>query len=229
MASPQSITGAFSTEIPAISVPGFLINIGLAALLSWIVATAYVRYGSSMSNRASLARQFATIGMTTMIIITIVKSSLALSLGLVGALSIVRFRTAIKEPEELAYLFLIIAIGLGLGADQRLITILGAGVVVLIIGVRSRTRERSEESNLYLVVRQKSSDRVDLQKITSALEEHCTTLNLMRFDETDDAMEASYRVRFTDYGQLEAANRALRGTGEAVTVSFIDNEGMASC
>ena len=43
--------------------------------------------------------------MTTMVVITIVKSSLALSLGLVGALSIVRFRAAIKEPEELAFYF----------------------------------------------------------------------------------------------------------------------------
>ena len=50
--------------------------------------------------------------MTTMLIISIVKSSLALSLGLVGALSIIRFRAAIKEPEELAYLFLAIGISI---------------------------------------------------------------------------------------------------------------------
>ena len=55
--------------------------------------------------------------MTTYIVIMVVKNSLALSLGLVGALSIVRFRAAIKEPEELVYLFLIIAAGLGCGAN----------------------------------------------------------------------------------------------------------------
>ena len=48
-----------------------------------------------------------------MLIITVVKTSLALSLGLVGALSIVRFRSAIKDPEELLYLFFSIAIGIG--------------------------------------------------------------------------------------------------------------------
>jgi hypothetical protein len=61
------------------------------------------------------------ITMTTMLIITIVKASLALSLGLVGALSILRFRAAIKEPKELAYWFLAIAIGLDFGARQRVI------------------------------------------------------------------------------------------------------------
>ena len=57
------------------------------------------------------------------LIISIVKSSLALSLGLVGALSIVRFRAAIKEPEELVYLFFVISIGLSNGANQFLLSI----------------------------------------------------------------------------------------------------------
>ena len=61
------------------------------------------------------------------------KSSLALSLGLVGALSIVRFRAAIKEPEELVYLFLVIATGLGCGADQIKITLIGVVVAILLI------------------------------------------------------------------------------------------------
>ena len=63
----------------------------------------------------------------------IVKNSLALSLGLVGALSIVRFRAAIKEPEELIYLFLIIATGLGCGAGQIKITIVGVLFSLFII------------------------------------------------------------------------------------------------
>ena len=62
-----------------------------------------------MSNREEFAQVFPFILLTTVLIISVVKSSLALSLGLVGALSIVRFRTPIKEPEELAYLFVAIA------------------------------------------------------------------------------------------------------------------------
>jgi hypothetical protein len=74
------------------------------------------------------------------LIITIVKSSLALSLGLVGALSIVRFRTPVKEPEELAYLFMAIAIGLGMGADYRLETSVGTILILaLVASPRSAT------------------------------------------------------------------------------------------
>ncbi|MCI0696355.1 DUF4956 domain-containing protein [candidate division KSB1 bacterium] len=89
-----------------------------SAVLAYLLSLVYAQYGHALSNRKMFARNFVMITMTTMLIITIVKASLALSLGLVGALSIVRFRAAIKEPEELAYLFLAIGIGLGFGADQ---------------------------------------------------------------------------------------------------------------
>ena len=81
---------------------------------------------------------FPFVLLTTVLVISIVKSSLALSLGLVGALSIVRFRTPIKEPEELAYLFLCIAAGLGLGANQTLPTIIA---IILILTVMFFVKE----------------------------------------------------------------------------------------
>ena len=56
-------------------------------------------------------------------------------MGLVGALSIVRFRTPIKEPEELAYIFLSIALGLALGADQREAAVIGVIIVLVVISV----------------------------------------------------------------------------------------------
>jgi len=73
-----------------------------------------------------------------------------LSLGLVGALSIVRFRTAIKDPEELLYLFLAIAIGLGLGADQRIPTLVAVGIIMLLLIATRLFAPRSQRRNLYL-------------------------------------------------------------------------------
>ena len=81
-------------------------------------------FGNSFSDRFVMAGSFVMLALVTMLVITVVKSSLALSLGLVGALSIVRFRTPIKEPEDLIYLFLAIAIGLGVGASSIYITTL---------------------------------------------------------------------------------------------------------
>ena len=93
----------------------------------------------------------------------IVKSSLALSLGLVGALSIVRFRAAIKEPEELVYLFLIIAIGLGSGANQLIITTVGIIFALFIIVIYSIYLKRSkknieEKINAGIIINENISD-----------------------------------------------------------------------
>tara|TARA_B100000470_G_C19572660_1_gene294192 strand:+ start:109 stop:600 length:492 start_codon:yes stop_codon:yes gene_type:complete len=93
----------------------------------------------------------------------IVKNSLALSLGLVGALSIVRFRAAIKEPEELVYLFLIIAAGLGCGAGQLQITIVGiifSLIIIYVYALISKKKEINyiETINLAIIINQDISD-----------------------------------------------------------------------
>ena len=105
-----------ATENINIRINSYIISIFLSIFLSFLVQQFYIKFSTTLSNKIEFSKNFLILGATTTIIITIVKSSLALSLGLVGALSIVRFRAAIKEPEELVYLFLIISIGLGCGA-----------------------------------------------------------------------------------------------------------------
>ena len=196
MNTTQSFEEFIRTASPTIGIWSFLINLGLAATFSFMLGLIYVRVGQSLSNRATLAQSFVLIGVTTMLIITIVKSSLALSLGLVGALSIVRFRTAIKEPEELSFLFLTIAIGLGFGAGQSLITVLGTTVIFGIMFLRNVTGPQDQRSNLYLTVEDKGTDRIGLSRITATLKECCSGLSLTRFDESEEAFEAAYLVTF---------------------------------
>ena len=148
---------------------------------------------------------------------------------MVGALSIVRFRTAIKEPEELGYLFLTIAIGLGFGADQWMVTIIAFVLIVGAIWLRGRPAEveaKEQHTNLFLTVSSEGPDRLSLDKISEALQGSCAGLSLKRFDESNDAVEASYFVRFKDYPQLEQARAALRALGESVRITFVDNEGV---
>ena len=107
------------TPAAPLSIPTLVVNLLLDAGLSLTLAWYFLHYGKTLSNRASLARILPFISLTTVLIISVVKSSLALSLGLVGALSIVRFRTPIKEPEELAYLFMAIGLGVIGRVDAR--------------------------------------------------------------------------------------------------------------
>ena len=117
-----------SNSLPALesvklSISSFIFSIVLSFVLSFLLSRVYKSQSHTLSNPETLARIFPLLSIATTIVIAVVKSSLALSLGLVGALSIVRFRTPIKEPEELTYIFLCIGIGLATGADQYLIAV----------------------------------------------------------------------------------------------------------
>ena len=226
MGQNQTFEQFLATQSAQISVWGFIINLLLAAILSFVLRTIYIKYGNALSSRSAFARNFIVITMTTMLIITVVKSSLALSLGLVGALSIVRFRAAIKEPEELAYLFLAIAVGLGLGADQRVITLVAFVIIIGIIWLVNFFNKAESNQNLYLTVSSHNPKKAELTEIVQVLKTHCTAVSLKRFDDTTKLLEAAFIVEFEGFPQLEATKSDLQKLGDAVTVTFLDNKGL---
>lgn len=204
----------------------FVINLAITGVLAWLLGRVYVRYGTSLSNRAAFASNFVLLAMTTMLIISVVKSSLALSLGLVGALSIVRFRAAIKEPEELAYLFLTIAIGLGLGANQRVITPIAFAVIVGALLLRGRWRRPQDDNDFCLTVTSQGERRARLEDVVAVLRDCTRALDLKRCDESADALEACFLAEFDDLAALERSKSELRKCDPAITVSFLDNRGI---
>ena len=153
----------FSNQAIQIDLTTFLISLLTVAFLCFLIQIFYIRFSSTLSNRFNFSKTFIILGVTTCIVIMIVKNSLALSLGLVGALSIVRFRAAIKEPEELVYLFLIIAAGLGCGAGQLQITIVGiifSLIIIYVYALISKKKEINyiETINLAIIINQDISD-----------------------------------------------------------------------
>lgn len=205
------------------ALPGFIFSFIVCATLAFMLGRLYVKYGNSLSNRKSFSRNFIVLAITTMFIISVVKSSLALSLGLVGALSIVRFRSAIKEPEELTYLFLTIAIGLGCGAGLTILTMVAFVGFVIVIWFNNRFQKDVETQNLYLTVTSDAPGTVDLTKIVEELKKYCSSIKLKRSDENAGLMEASFYVELDDLEHLEQAKTALKSIHPSVAVTFMDN------
>ena len=172
----------FANENIQIDLQNFIFSLICAVLLSLFVQLFYVRYSSTLSNRTQFSKNFVILGVATCIVIMIVKSSLALSLGLVGALSIVRFRAAIKEPEELVYLFLIIAAGLGCGAGQLKITSVGIFFALMVIFVHSKFLKKNKLKN------------VDLLNLAIIIEENVSESNISKI--IDDIKIASNELNF---------------------------------
>jgi len=214
---------------PAIEVPilTFLLNLILTGFLGLILNWIYRYYGTSLSNRKLLGQNLVIMAMTTMLIISIVKSSLALSLGLVGALSIVRFRTAIKEPEELTYLFLAIAIGLGLGANQRTIILIAFLIIITaIILIKKFSIKSDENDNLFLTINSFDSNAVGIDEIVSVLKKNCSQVKLRRLDENKEQFEASFLVVFDNFDQLNTTKSKLFELDKKLNITFLDNKGV---
>lgn len=205
-----------------------IVNLLLGVIMALVIRWHYIRFGSTLSNRSQFAQVFAFIILTTTLIITIVKSSLALSLGLVGALSIVRFRTPIKEPEELAYLFFCIAIGLGFGAEQTLPT-LSAAVIILVLMAALRWRHMQYANrNLYLSLDWQGGEKGNLDQITNIISKHTLTSDIRRYDSRSTGDEAIYYVELADSGKLTTLMTELKSTLPGIGVTFIDQNQIPS-
>jgi hypothetical protein len=215
----------YLTQVEAqVSVPAFIFGLILTAMTAYILKKVYVQFGQTLSNRSGLGNIFIPIAMTTMVIITIVKSSLALSLGLVGALSIVRFRAAIKEPEELVYLFICIAIGLGFGANQVVVTLIGFLMIVITIALLRRSRFKVDKANLlYLTIATRSETKLDISGILNVLKENSLEVDFKRLDEGSTSNEVSFIVLFENDDELLGLRNQLYKLDDKLELTFLDN------
>tara|TARA_Y100000996_G_C22447343_1_gene612355 strand:+ start:119 stop:799 length:681 start_codon:yes stop_codon:yes gene_type:complete len=223
----QGFNEFLNTSYVSIPIWGFIINLLLSALLTSALQWIYVHYGNSISNRRMFGRNFLLITLTTVLIISIVKSSLALSLGLVGALSIIRFRAAIKEPEELAFIFFAIGIGLGFGANQGLITFISFIVISIIIIVGKKySVNLNENQNLHLTMQSSNPEKINIEKIIAILSKNCREVDLKRFDETSESLEVSFMINADDFLKVNKAKDELKKIDNQMKVTFLDNIGL---
>ena len=211
-----------------LSIQTLVINIGIGFIISLVLRKHFMVFGSTLSNRHELASVFPFILLTTLLIIMIVKSSLALSLGLVGALSIVRFRTPIKEPEELAYLFIAIVIGLGLGANQVIPTIIGSFLILALMAILGKKKINLSNKNIYLSLDIPSVDTNYLNQLNSIISKHTLSYDLRRYDLRDNSISATYFIDVSSVEMLSNLSDDLATNIEDVALTFLDQNQMPS-
>lgn len=137
LASKRELENFFINSNIDINFGNFFIALLLSLILAYLVKLTYIKVGRALNDKDYFSDTFIPLAIITTLVITVIKFSLALSLGLVGALSIVRFRAAIKEPEELVYLFFVIAIGLANGANQFLLSTIATVIIIAFLLARN--------------------------------------------------------------------------------------------
>lgn len=204
----------------SISLDDFLKQISVSLILSIILAETYRKFSLALSNKIQFSNNLILVGVITTLVISIVKSSLALSLGLVGALSIVRFRTAIKDPEDLSYLFLSIAIGLGTGAGLISITIIAFVLILLTIIAITKYRIKKETNNLYLTL---SIDVVKDKNLKTLLDQELGNYQIKRVDVKDKETDYLIEIGSLNNKKLDSLKNKLRSANLGISFSIFED------
>ena len=214
-----------------LSITAMILNLVFGLGLSVLLAIYYARFGDSLSNRSKFAPILPLLSLITLLVISIVKSSLALSLGLVGALSIVRFRTAIKDPEELIFLFFAIAIGLGLGADQRVPTLVAFIVIMVYLFGRkiiNKSFNISAKNNLYLNILLPLSSTSDdaFGFVNEVLSEELESADLRRFETNGQELHLVFYFRTKTTDTFARLSNRIHEKYETATINIVEQNNL---
>ena len=147
----DNFLSGFSLSTQNLTLPNVLISLGIAFLLGMVIYFIYKKTYHGVLYSHSFNLSLIMLSMVTTLVIMCISSAPALSLGMVGALSIVRFRTAVKDPMDTVYMFWAIAVGITVGANFILFSIIGTLVIAVILLVLSFTSNQTGQNYLLVV------------------------------------------------------------------------------
>ncbi len=210
----NSVLQGFDTNITAMDI---LLGIGVSLLAGLFILLVYrnTRKGAAPAGDFHMTLLLIT-SISAMIVLTIT-SNLALSLGMVGALSIVRFRTAIKDSVDTAFLFWAVAAGITAGAGFYLITLIGCLFIGAVCLLCVLTLEKTAKAFL-LVVR--AEDTAVTDKVEQALKTGGISYKLSALTQTGDYAEGIYELVYTEKNKETVV--AIQKIAGVKTVSLVD-------
>lgn len=208
---------SFLENVSSVSVLDMAIALALAFGIGMFIFLVYKKTYQGVMYSSSFGTTLIALTMITTVVILAVTSNVVLSLGMVGALSIVRFRAAIKEPLDIAFLFWSIAVGIVLAAGMIPLAVIGSVVIgiVLLVFVNQKSH-----SNPYIVVIQ-CMDRAAEEKATVYLKSKCNRCVIKSKSAQKGCIEMNLEVRLKDEN-TDFINELsdMNGITSAVLVSY---------
>jgi len=210
----------YRDAIPLTFTDGITILI-LSTLIGFIIRFIFYKYSDSMSSKSGFGNAILLVTVSTASLIAIVKSSLALSLGLVGALSVVRFRTAVKEPYNLAFILFAICAGISIGASQYtfgfLITIFSSVIILAIYKIKPKSPYLDQSDTLNLEL----PSNIELDGVYSILDKNTKKYNILRLtQDSEGKISFVLRAIFKNKSSFELIRKELNENYTNFELSF---------
>ncbi len=208
---------SFLENVAAVTLPDMILALVLAFGVGMFIFLIYKKTYAGVMYSSSFGVTLVALTMITTLVILAVTSNVVLSLGMVGALSIVRFRTAIKEPLDIAFLFWSIAVGIVLAAGFIPLAVIGSVVIGIILLVFAN---RKSHVNPYIVVLtcQDQTGENEAMKLLQESTQKCVCKSKsVRSGHIELNLEV--RLKKEDTGFINGLTR-LPGVDSAVLVSY---------
>ena len=208
---------SFLENVAAVSVLDMVLAMALAFAIGLFIFLIYKKTYAGVMYSSSFGVTLVALTMITTLVILAVTSNVVLSLGMVGALSIVRFRTAIKEPLDIAFLFWAIAAGIVLAAGMIPLAVFGSvfiGIIILIFA------NRRDMTNPYIVVLTCDGQRSEEQAL-DYLRQHTRRCTVKSKSARKGSVELNLEVRLrsTDTDFVNTLSE-MEGVQSAILVSY---------
>lgn len=192
-----TLGGLGSKKMQEIGFVPFLVAVGISFLCAMFIAFLYGRFYRARATGSQVHRSFPLLAISITGIFIAIQFSLPLSLGLLGALSIVRFRTPIKEPEEIGFVMLVIATSLCCATFNILFlgVLLTVAVVALSIqGVLSRGGAGDDGGGMLLITLPSAVYRARAAEIVQFLKAHAPAGRLESVTDSGEEVSISYSI-----------------------------------
>ncbi len=210
-----SLSDYFTSQFQNLTPLKILIGLGVGCFVGLLIAFVYKRCYRGVLYSPSFAMTLMMLTLITTPVVMCIKSDIALSMGMVGALSIVRFRTAVKDPMDTAYMFWALTMGILLGAElyvHALIVVLAISLILMLM-----TFIKFRNPNAYLLV--VHYDDYAEQDITQLLRRTVRQRKLRSKTVTRSGAEMTVEVRLDSKQDLVSAVLNIEGVHDATLVA----------
>ena len=208
---------SFLDNVAAVTLPDMLLALVLAFGVGMFIFLIYKKTYAGVMYSSSFGVTLVALTMITTLVILAVTSNVVLSLGMVGALSIVRFRTAIKEPLDIAFLFWAIAVGIVLAAGFIPLAVIGSVVIGLILLVFANRKGHANPYILVLTCQDQTSEGEAMRFLEKSTRKCVCKSKSVRSGRIEVNLEV--RLNGDDTSFVNGISR-LQGVESAVLVSY---------
>jgi Domain of unknown function (DUF4956) len=218
------LAGAAANNMQAIGLLPFIFLMAVSLVGSLVSSFLYVQFYSSRATGSQVHRAFPLLGLSITAIFVCIQFSLPLSLGLLGALSIVRFRTPIKEPEEIGFIMLVIATSIATATFklQFVGIIFGVAIVALLVQTSGRWLAKERLEGTIVITVPEAGGPADAASLTALVRQQVPRAELESVTRHEGATVVSYVFQGMSHQALNGLQLALprAETGSTFAVFF---------